>query len=82
MGTVRETGKLCRRNCKKGRCKKVRQWCSTVGQFVSCDAMTRNVTTISTYYAAKVHAVLKRGKKKPKSVCLIHFNQHMCGVDK
>jgi hypothetical protein len=42
----------------------VGQWCSIVGQFVSCDGMTRNITMISTYYAAKVQAVVKRGEKK------------------
>jgi hypothetical protein len=43
--------------------RKVRQWCSTVGQFVSCDGMTRNITMISACCAAKVQAVVKRGKR-------------------
>jgi len=60
----------------------VRQWCSTVGQFVSSDGMTRNITMISSYYAAKDQAVVKRGKKKQKPVCVIHYNQHMGGDDK
>jgi hypothetical protein len=52
-----------------------------VGQFVSCDGKTRNITMIATCYVAKVQAVVKRRKKKQKPVCVIHYNQHMCGVD-
>jgi hypothetical protein len=32
----------------------------------------KDVTLISTYHAAKVQEVLKRGKEKQKPVCVIH----------
>ena len=49
---------------------------------MSCDGMTGNVTMISACCAAKVQTVVKRWKEKQKPVCMIHYNQHMVGVDK
>jgi hypothetical protein len=45
-----------------------------------CDR--KDVTLISTYHAAEVQKVVKRGKEKQKPVCVIHYIQHKGGVDK
>jgi hypothetical protein len=37
---------------------------------------------ISTYHAAEFQLVMKREKEKQKRVCVIHYYQHMGGVDK
>jgi hypothetical protein len=42
----------------------------------------KDVTLISTYHAAEVQKVVKRGKEKQTPVCVIHYNQHMGGIDK
>jgi len=42
----------------------------------------KDVTMISTYHGAEFQSVVKRGKEKQKPLCVIHYNQHMGGVDK
>jgi len=42
----------------------------------------KHVTMTSTYHVAEVQRVVKRSKEKQKPVCLIHYNQHMGGVEK
>jgi hypothetical protein len=37
---------------------------------------------ISTYHGAEFQSVVKRGKEKQKPVCVIHYSQHVGGVDK
>jgi hypothetical protein len=53
-----------------------------VDQFVLRWLDKKHVTMISTYHAAEFQMVVKTGKEKQEPVCVVHYNQHMGGVDK